>query len=187
MQITSLSLLDQLRASQNEAWERLYAIYEPLIRRWVFRDAVARLEAEDLIQDVMMSVRTGVLLFERRREGSFRKWLRVITANRIGQFLRKRRPAQAAESLFEGFADRDTPLEAEWNAEYDRHVVRRLLELVRPEVGEQAWTIFERTQFRGQSPAEVAGELGVTPGTVYMARNRILGRLREIGREILEE
>jgi RNA polymerase sigma-70 factor (ECF subfamily) len=183
---TSLSLLAQVKANENEAWERLYTLYEPLIRHWILRDPVARLEAEDLIQEVMLSVHANVTLFEHRREGSFRKWLRVITSNRVGQYLRKRRPEQAAETLAQ-FAEPGNPLEEEWNAEYDRHVVRKLLEMVRPEFGEQAWTIFEMTEFQGVPPGEAARRLQLTPGTVYMARNRILSRLREIGDEILED
>jgi RNA polymerase sigma-70 factor, ECF subfamily len=184
---TSLSLLAQVKAKENEAWERLYTLYEPLIRHWILRDPVARLEAEDLVQEVMLSVQTNVMLFEHRREGSFRKWLRVITSNRVRQYLRKRRPEQASESLFETFAQPGNSLEEEWNAEYDRHVVRKLLEMVRPEFGEQTWKIFELTEFQGVPPAVAARRLQLTPGTVYMARNRILSRLREIGHEILED
>jgi RNA polymerase sigma-70 factor, ECF subfamily len=184
---TSLSLLAQVKANENEAWERFYALYEPLIRHWIRRDPVAGLEAEDLLQDVMLSVQMNVRRFERRREGSFRKWLRVITSNQVGQYLRKRRPKQAAESLFETFAEPGNALEEEWNAEYDRHVMRQLLEMIRPEFGEQAWRIFEMTEFEEIPPGEAARRLRVTPGAVYMARNRILSRLREIGHDILED
>ncbi|QVL32690.1 sigma-70 family RNA polymerase sigma factor [Telmatocola sphagniphila] len=183
---TSLSLLAQVQAQENDAWSRLYTLYEPLIRHWILRDPIARLEAEDLVQDVMLSVQTHVMLFEHKREGSFRKWLRVITVNRIAQFLRKRRPQQVAESIFELFAHPDNPLEEEWNKEYDRHVIRKLLEMVRPEFGEKTWRIFEMTEFEGIPSGEAARQLQVTPGTVYMARNRILSRLREIGDQILE-
>lgn len=184
---TSLSLLAQVKANKNEAWERFYALYEPLIRRWILRDPVASLEAEDLLQEVMVSVQANVSCFERRREGSFRKWLRVITSNEVRQYMRKRRPKQAAESLFEAFAQPGNPLEEEWNAEYDRHVVHKLLEMVRPEFGEQTWKIFEMTELQGVSSGDAARRLQLTPGTVYMARNRVLSRLREIGLDILED
>jgi DNA-binding CsgD family transcriptional regulator len=41
------------------------------------------------------------------------------------------------------------------------------------------------TEFEGARPGEAARRLQVTPGTVYMVRNRILSRLREIGLDIL--
>jgi len=184
---TSLSLLAQVKANENKAWEQFYALYQPLIRHWILRDPVARLEAEDLVQDVMLSVQSNVMSFERAREGSFRNWLRVITSHRIAQFLRKRRPTQAAESLFETLGQPGNALEEEWDAEFDRHVLRQLLEMVRPEFGEQTWMIFEMTEFQGIVAGEAARRLQLTPATVYMARNRVLRRLRQVGEEILEK
>jgi RNA polymerase sigma-70 factor (ECF subfamily) len=89
---TSASLLERLRLSPvEEAWQRLDDIYRPLIRRWLRRDPTLGEEAEDIVQDVM-----GVLVrelpgFQRRQTGSFRRWLRTITAHRLAAFYRSRK------------------------------------------------------------------------------------------------
>ena len=81
---TSVSLLERLRTGPDEeAWQRLDAIYQPLIRRWLLRHPGLGDEAEDIVQEVM-----GVLIrelpgFQRQRNGSFRRWLRAVTVNRV--------------------------------------------------------------------------------------------------------
>src|SRR6516162_3510723 len=114
---TSASLLERLRISPDEeAWQRLDDIYRPLIQRWLRRDPTLGEEAEDIVQDVM-----GVLVrelpgFQRQRTGSFRRWLRTITAHRLAAFYRSRknRPlplgAPAGESTLEQLADPDSEL-----------------------------------------------------------------------------
>src|SRR5215472_2409620 len=89
---TSASLLERLRTSPDEAaWRRLDELYRPLIRRWLLRGPSLGEEAEDVVQEVM-----GVLVrelpdFQRRRKGSFRRWLRTITAHRLSAYYRSRK------------------------------------------------------------------------------------------------
>jgi RNA polymerase sigma-70 factor (ECF subfamily) len=75
---TSVSLLDRLKLDRSDAfdWRRLREISLPLIRRWLAQIAGLGDEANDLAQDVFLAVVRGLPRFERRREGSFRAWLR---------------------------------------------------------------------------------------------------------------
>src|SRR5580700_11965260 len=84
MNPTSLSLLDRLKAARPETsdWERLQGIYLPLVQRWLRRVPGLGNEADDLAQEVFVVVIRELPGFERRREGSFRAWLRTITANK---------------------------------------------------------------------------------------------------------
>lgn len=89
---TSASLLERLRTSPDEAaWRRLDDLYRPLIRRWLLRDTSLGEEVEDVLQEIMSVLVRELPDFHRRRCGSFRRWLRNITAHRLGAFYRSRR------------------------------------------------------------------------------------------------
>jgi RNA polymerase sigma-70 factor (ECF subfamily) len=184
---TSLSLLDRLRATPAEPdWRRLDALYRPLVRAWLARVPGLGDEAADVAQEVMVVVVREVGGFDRRREGSFRKWLRVVTVNRVRTYWRERarRPrAGVADSSGEDFLSRledpTSGLSAEWDRDHDRHVFERLMDLVRNDFGAEAWEAFRRFAIAGRPAAEVAEELGTTTNAVLLAKSRILKRLRE--------
>ena len=92
MNPTSLSLLDRLKAARPETsdWGRLQGIYLPLIRRWLGRVPGLGDESADLAQEVLVVVFREVPRFDRRREGSFRAWLRQVTVNQVRTYRRKR-------------------------------------------------------------------------------------------------
>jgi DNA-directed RNA polymerase specialized sigma24 family protein len=57
---TPISLLERLRLRPDEAsWQRLVALYTPLIREWLRRHDLAGSDADDLTQEAM-----GVLVRE---------------------------------------------------------------------------------------------------------------------------
>jgi RNA polymerase sigma-70 factor (ECF subfamily) len=182
---TSPSLLDRLRRDPDAAgWEQLVRLYEPFIRRWLADPALAA-DADDLTQDVLAVVVRELPQFERRRTGSFRAWLRTITVNRVREHWRRaavrERPAggtDAADRL-NALADPASGLSRQWDAEHDRHVARRLLELLEPEFSPPTWAAFRRQVVDGLSASDTAAELGTTVNAVLLAKSRVLRRLRE--------
>jgi RNA polymerase sigma-70 factor (ECF subfamily) len=136
---TSLTLLARLqREPDPEAWQRLVDIYAPLIGHWLARSALQTADHEDVVQNVLKIVVQKLPDFERRREGSFRTWLRVITVNCLKAHWRseKFRVIATGESEFlqrlQQLEDPSSELAKAWEDEHDRHVVRRLLELIGP-------------------------------------------------------
>jgi RNA polymerase sigma-70 factor, ECF subfamily len=189
---TSLSLLDRLKAAQPDAsdWARLHAIYLPLIQRWLYRVPGLGDESADLAQEVLMVVIREVPRFDRRREGSFRAWLRQVTVNKIRTYSRKRRrrPAvglDAADSFLDSLADPKGALAQEWDLEHDRHVFQKLLSVVQPDFNPRTWEAFRRFALDGLPAAQVAEETGSTVNAVLQAKSRILKRLREEAGELL--
>src|SRR6516162_3278229 len=130
---TSVSLLDRLKVARPDAsdWHRLQGIYLPLIRRWLRRVPGLGDEASDLAQDVFLVVVRELPRFERRREGSFRAWLRKVTVNKARGYgrQRRRRPAVTLDAA-DGFLDRlEAPngdLAREWDQDHDHHVFQKL-------------------------------------------------------------
>lgn len=189
MSLTPASLLDRLRDRPDEAgWRRLHELYEPLIRGWLRRDATLRDEADDLTQEVLLVVVRLLPAFLRQREGSFRRWLREVTVHRLQAHWRsrQRRPAQAPEGGLAQLADDGSALSRQWDEEHDRHVFDRLLALVEPEFELRTWSAFRRVALEGRPAAEVAGELGMTENAVLLAKSRVLRRLREEGKGLVD-
>ncbi len=186
MQVTSDTLLRRLKVAQPDdpAWQRLEEIYSPLIRRWVRKVPGLDGELDDVIQEVMAVVAREIPRFVRQREGSFRAWLRAVTAHRVRAAWRKRRRLASASldrtALFlDQMADSSTDLARQLDAEHDDHVLTSLLATVRPDFSEETWEAFVRFGLQGQPAATVAAELNTTVNAVIKAKSRILARLRQ--------
>jgi RNA polymerase sigma factor (sigma-70 family) len=186
MEETSLSLLARVRQSgDRESWDRLIHLYSPLLRRWLRSYDVQDADADELLQDVLMVVVREMPQFEHNRQpGAFRSWLRKVLVHRLRNYWRDRdrRPLVTGTS---SIAERLDDLEDEasqtsrvWDAEHDRHVLARLLELVRPRFQAKTWEAFHRQLFRGERPDLVAADLGLSLSSVYVARSRVLAALR---------
>jgi RNA polymerase sigma-70 factor, ECF subfamily len=186
VELTSVSLLDRLKAAPPDApdWQRLQDIYLPLIRRWLRRVPGLGDEADDLGQEVFLVLLRELPLFERRREGSFRAWLRNITVNKARNFSkqRDRRPAAGmnpTDGFLDQMADPESELAREWDREHDVHVVQRILSAVQPDFHPTTWAAFQRLAADGLPAARVAEELGLTENAVLLAKSRVVKRMRE--------
>src|SRR5262245_4249456 len=165
---TSASLLERLRTAPDEAaWRRLDDLYRPLIRRWLLRDPTLGQEAEDIVQEVMSVLVRELPGFQRQRSGSFRRWLRSVTAHRLGAHYRGRdhrpRPLGATAEVhpLEQLADPNSELARQWDDEHDRYVLRRLMDLIEPMFEPTTLAAFRRIAFDGISPAQASEELGM--------------------------
>jgi RNA polymerase sigma-70 factor (ECF subfamily) len=190
---TSLSFLDRLKVADANAsdWGRLREIYLPLITRWVRRVPGLGSEIDDLAQEVLVVLVRELPRFERRREGSFRAWLRQITANKVRTVRKqlKRKP-MAGIDLTDGFLDRlcdsSSELAKKWDLEHDRHVFQKLLAMVQADFQASTWDAFRRFAIDNLPAAEVAAELGISINSVLQAKSRVLRRLRQEAGELLE-
>jgi RNA polymerase sigma-70 factor (ECF subfamily) len=186
MDPTSKSLLQRVQSSaDDDSWRRLVELYRPLICGWLRRCHTQEQDADDLAQEVLaLLVRELPKFSHSGRTGAFRAWLRSITANRLKTFWRagRARPAAGAgdfQQMAEQLADSDSDLSRVWDREHDSHVLRRLLELLEAEFEPATLTAFRRTALDGDAPQQVAEELGLSVAAVYIARSRVLRRLRE--------
>jgi RNA polymerase sigma-70 factor (ECF subfamily) len=185
--VTSDTLLGRLRVARPDDpdWRRFEAIYSPLIRRWVSQVPGCNGEVDDVTQEVMLILIREIPRFQRQREGSFRTWLRQITAFRIRNSWRKRRHLAAAgrqidqtTAFLDQMADSSTDLAQQLDGEHDDHVLSSLLATVRPDFSPETWAAFQKFAVEGRPAAEVASELNTTVNAVIKAKSRILSRLR---------
>lgn len=186
MDETSLSLLDRASSSgDGSSWDRLVALYQPLMRRWLAAYDVQGADADDLVQEVLTVVAQELPRFHHNaRTGAFRNWLRQILTHRLQNYwrTRRRRPTAAGGSRFLAhlhlLEDDASQASRVWNEQHDRHVIAQLMEQVRPSFLPKTWEAFRRQVFDGQRPEAIAADLDMKVGAVYMARCRVLSALR---------
>ena len=184
MDETSLTLLERLQRNPDpESWQRIVDIYSPLIARWLARASLQYVDHQDIVQEVLSVVVKKLPEFQRRRKDRF-AWLRAITVNCLRSHWRstKHRVLSGGrddiQQKLQEMEDPTSALAREWDAEHDRHVVRRLLELMEPHFEPKTLSAFRRVVVEGQKPTQVASELGISVNAVFLGKSKILRRLR---------
>jgi RNA polymerase sigma-70 factor (ECF subfamily) len=177
---TSLSLLHQLREpGADDAWGRLAALYTSLLQDWFRGAGLQAADCDDLTQRVLEVLHRRMTDFEHNgRAGAFRAWLRNIVANLLREFWR-RRPKPGSDAVLEQLIDPRSQLSKIWDEQHDRHVLRGLLDLVRPEFSDAVWQAFCRLALDGATARQVADELEMSVNAVLIAKSRVLSRLRQ--------
>jgi RNA polymerase sigma-70 factor (ECF subfamily) len=187
MNDTSLSLLMRLKDSDNgpENWERLVQIYSPLLKAWIWKYKIQPSDADDLVQEVLLAVASNLKTFEHNgRRGAFRAWLRITLVHRIRNFWRSRQRQPAIKEDSDAFRqlsmleDPNSPASELWGRQHDRYVLQKLLVLCKPHFTAETWTAFSRVALQSENPDVVAAELGVSLNSVFIAKSRVLSRLR---------
>jgi RNA polymerase sigma-70 factor (ECF subfamily) len=195
---TSGSLLMRLKDGQPAAWERLTSLYAPLVYHWCRSMRLPEQDMPDVFQQVFQAVASHIQAFHKDRPGdTFRHWLRAITRNKVrDHFRRSARQAQAAggtdaQIYFSQLAAPADPEAGDENDSHDeegevRHLLRGALERIRGQVHPQTWQAFWKVVVEGKTPEQAGEELAMRPGTVRVAKSRVLSRLRaELGDDYL--
>jgi RNA polymerase sigma-70 factor, ECF subfamily len=190
---TSRSLLQRARSADAAAWDRLVALYGPLVLHWCRRGGLQDQDAADVFQDVFQAVAAHLGGFRKEHDGdTFRGWLRTITLNKVRDHFRRRgrEPGGVGGTdAHRRMAQLPAPHPADEDGDVaaaERGLFHRALELIRGEFEERTWQAFWRTTVAGQVPKDVAADLGMSPGAVRVAKSRVLHRLREELGDLLE-
>ena len=186
MDETRQSLLLRAQTGEENAWKDLTGLYRPLILGWLNRQGVPARDLEDLSQDILLNVVKHLPTFQHSgRRGAFRSWLRTIVCNRTIDYWRSldagttASGGSGATAALQQLADPDSDLNRQWDEEHDRYVLGCLLDLVEEEFEPTTLQAFRRLAFDGASGAEVSEELGLSVAAAYVAKSRVLHRIRE--------
>lgn len=183
---TRQSLLLRLRdARDHRAWTEFLEIYEPLVYRLARRNGFQDADARELTQEVLVAVSNAIENWDPDpAKGSFRGWLFRIARNLMINFLakQKRHPQGSGDSDFnrllsEQPADNEQE-SAYFDHEYRRQTFRWAAEQLRSEFQVNTWQAFWRTCVEGEPVKDVANELQMSPGSIYVARSRVMAKLR---------
>lgn len=184
---TRASLILRLQnAADIAAWDEFVELYSPVVERSASRLGLQAADAENVAQEVFLRVARSVTHWlDREDRGSFRAWLLTIAKNETLSLLSRRatRPfVQVGDSSnhLENLADLRLELSAELDGEYQREVFQWAAAQVRESVAEHTWQAFWLTQIEGISVDDAARQLGIHVGNVYIARSRVMSRLKQL-------
>lgn len=191
---TSLTLLESVKAGSHEAWERMDAIYRPFLRGWFRYRAIPVDLADDLTQQVLLVFSRELQNFEHSgRTGALRSWLRQAAVFQEKAYWRKRSTRENAvggtdfHTQLEELEDQDHRLAEYWDQQHDRFVLQKLLDDISPEFEPNSLAAFRRFALEGEAVETVAGDLAMSPGAIYVAKSRILRRLRQEAEGLVDE
>ena len=183
---TSLSLLDRVRSKDQAAWERLVSLYAPLVEWWCRQYQLQDADTADVRQKVFMAVAGRIDEFRRDpASGSFRGWLHTITRHKIYDHWRTEAPkaatggSDAYERLLQLSPGEAIDPAAGSEAEEQGILYRRAVQLITTDFEDTTRKAFWMVVVDDRPPAEVAQELGISANAVYLAKARVLSRLRE--------
>ncbi|MBN1492335.1 MAG: sigma-70 family RNA polymerase sigma factor [Phycisphaerae bacterium] len=185
--VTSTTLLQALLdPSDSRAWNRFHERYWPMVKSFARKQGLNESDAEDAAQETVMAFmeRYGKGGFDRKK-GRLRGWLFSIAYNKAVDILRKRRGVDVISARADGtYLLRSIPsredAETKWDAEWQDFVLQACLAEVAQQVKETTYQAFNLYVLR-QLPVElVAEQLGISENAVYIAKNRVISRIREI-------
>lgn len=187
---TQPSLLVRLRDPRDQdAWSRFVDLYAPLVYGFLRRRRLQDADAADLTQEVLRQVAGAAAAFSYdRAKGTFRSWLFTVVRNRLTDHLRR------AASLVQGAGgssnwkqvqeqliapDSAEADSAEWNAAWRRQLFQTAAKQVQADFTEVTWSAFWQTAVDGRAGQDVATELGLSVAAVYLAKSRVMKRIKE--------
>ena len=167
------------------AWDEFVSVYGPSVYRVARGRGLQPADADDLVQEVFSAVAKQVGDWVRRPDrGRFRAWLLRIARNiAVNLLTRKSLGAigaggDGAEGWLAAIPEQVDELSSQFDLEYRREVFRWAAEQVRESVAGTTWQAFQLTHVEGVSIADAARRLGISAGNVYIARSRVMHRLR---------
>lgn len=190
---TRYSLIGRLHDPQNlDAWNEFASIYQPLIFRICRQKGLQYADATDVTQEVMAKVSEAIGKFDSQRSGAtFRGWLYRVTRNVVIDFFRRRENrnlAGAKTGLLELVQQEpDLAASREFRLEFQRQIFAVVANEVRDEVKPKTWQAFWRTEVENESVSTVAESLEMNAGGIYVARSRVLAKLRKAAEQRMNE
>src|SRR5471030_1275147 len=184
---TRASLLVRLRdGGDAKAWQEFVHLYAPVIYGFARKRGLQDADSADLMQDVLRSLSSAVHRLEYDPvRGTFRGWLFTVTRNKVFNFLesRSRREQGSRDSRMqqrlEQHADANGDLSADWEADYQRTMAAQAMERVKSEFQAATWEAFMQAAVEGRTPAQVSSRVGLSVGAIYVAKSRVIARLRQ--------
>jgi RNA polymerase sigma factor (sigma-70 family) len=188
---TRKSLLGRLKNwNDEESWRTFFDTYWKLIYSAAIKAGLADAEAQDVVQETVISVLKSMPGFQYdRKKGSFKSWLLRLTTWRIADQLRKRQhesenrdgePPNASETeTLENVADpAGLELESAWNEEWESNLMEAAMERVKKKVDPKQYQVFDLYVVKQWPVVKVAHALKVSSGNVYLTKYRVSRLIR---------
>lgn len=182
---TRQTLLLRIREPDDSpAWVEFVDLYSPLLRKFALIRGVVPQDVDDVVQEVLKAVVQAIKKFDYEPEkGSFRDWLFVVTRSKVARHFKKQTGSPVAtgsETTHRMLEQHPAPdSQVVWDLEYRRRMFAWASQQVKGQVSPKTWRAFWMTTVEDLSSEEVARELQMTIGAVYVAKSRVIARMRE--------
>lgn len=184
---TRQSLLSRLKSfDDNDSWYDFFHTYWKLIYGTATRSGLTPVEAQEVVQETIISVARNMPDFKYdRSKGSFKGWLLQMTQWRIQDQLRKRQrdaavmvPVDYRESGADSIPSAGG-IETVWEDEWQRNLLEAAVRRVKEKVKPKQYQIFDLYVLKKWPISKVTATLGVNFGQVYLARHRVTALIKK--------
>lgn len=173
---TRHSLLARLHGSESDvAWVEFLNLYEPAIYRFARRQGLQDADAREVVQEVLLNVRSLASNPLNAKKEKFRAWLSAVTRNRVIDLIRKR---ARKENAMVQLSARTSDPEESFRFEVRHQMFMAASKVVQKKVSPNQWQAFWQSTIESISPVDVAQQLGMSVGNVYVSRCRVMEKLR---------
>ncbi|QDU39328.1 RNA polymerase sigma factor CnrH [Maioricimonas rarisocia] len=187
---TSLSLIARIQQQEDgPAWREFFEVYGPVVIGYLRTRGLQEADVRDVSQESFRAVIQSIHRFDPDpRHGRFRNWLFQIVRSKLTDHWRKsrREPRGSGDSAIRTTLDQISGADDQstWDREYKHRLLHTAAARIRDDFTPRTWQAFWMTCVEGHPPAEVAAELQLKIGDVYVRKSRVLARLRDVMRRL---
>ncbi|MAT14461.1 MAG: hypothetical protein CMJ46_04240 [Planctomyces sp.] len=180
---TDLDVLRKAQEQYQDSWKALVTSYGSMVYRLIRNSGIQSADAADITQQVLIEVVRNLGKFDRQQSGSFRRWLRVITRNKIIDFYRQQQDPTAGLTgvelpVTDPSSDSDLPQVSE-----EKLLLIDVMERVRASVNKNTWDAFEMMTAGMETSDEIGQKLGMSADAVRLAKRRVMIRIETLVRK----
>jgi RNA polymerase sigma-70 factor (ECF subfamily) len=180
---TPVGLLNCVKdRGDNVSWNKFFQIYEPLVLKYVRRHGVPQHDAQDVVQEVMISLMRKLPNFALdHKKGRFRTWLWKVTHHAVINWRRRQRRQREIERRQRerlSMQPNSAPSRNNLWSGAENEALQAALETARKISSRLNWACFEMRLLQGRPAAEIAAELGIPSNSVYVYASRVLATVR---------
>jgi RNA polymerase sigma factor (sigma-70 family) len=177
---TNPSLLIRLRNVEDRlAWGVFVEVYGPVIFSYCRRRNLQASDASDVSQEVFAILSKTLPTFEySAQRGRFRDWLGLVTHRELIRFWKRKERVHRLQSS-EGQLEVETAEAPDgWDNHFHSELLLQAMKRIHDSFEPETWEIFQRIWIGGELAVKVASSLNIKIGSVYVAKSRVLKRLR---------
>jgi len=180
---TRASLLSRLKHSDDsESWRVCFETYWKLIFNAARRAGLTETEAEDVVQETLLTVARTIQTFQYdKNRGSFKGWLLKTTAWRVQDQFRKRESGRlefVATLPDDLHPTIESGVQHVWDTEWEQNLLSIAIDRVKRKVSPKQFQIFDLAVLREWPAARISEALEVTSSYVYLTKHRVHRRFK---------
>lgn len=191
---TSLTLLECLKVGENKAWLKFEVVYKGRLRYHLSRVLSNSSDVDEVYQEVLLILHRKINSFDRRQEGSFRRFLRTICYRSARDRIEKVRnhrlqSANSDQAPFfdvEQLADDNSELSRLWNDEHRQFVTETVVDELRRRCGDRKTEIYLELGREEMSREQIADLFQISPATLFRIQAEVRRTIHEIQSEFGE-